>query len=122
MKIVVDENIPSLTVAYLRQQGHDVLDIRGTAEQGMADQSLWQKAFNEKRLLITTDKGFAEHRNEAHHGILIIRLNQPTRLKIHQRVLQALKRYPASQWPGLLVVMRDAFQSHWMSHHNPAGK
>jgi hypothetical protein len=81
----------------------------------MVDHSLWQKALNEKRLLITTDKGFTEHRDEAHHGILIIRLNQPTRLKIHQRVLQALRRYPNSQWPGMLVVMRDAFQSRWKS-------
>ncbi len=59
MKILVDENIPTTTVTELREQGHDVLDIRGTSEQGMADRQLWQKAVQEQRLLITTDKGFA---------------------------------------------------------------
>jgi len=29
MKILVDENIPNVTVQELRSQGHDVLDIRG---------------------------------------------------------------------------------------------
>ena len=116
MKILVDENIPATTVSALREQGHDILDIRGTSDQGMADLELWQKALREKRLLITTDKGFAEHRDERHYGLLIIRLKQPSRAKIHQHVLQALKRFPASQWPGLMVVMRDTFQSTWKSH------
>ena len=60
MKIFVDENIPSRTVEELRRLGHDVLDIRGTADQGMDDDVLWARVFNEGRLLITTDKGFAQ--------------------------------------------------------------
>ena len=43
--------------------------------------------------LITTDKGFSNHRDEVHYGILIIRLKQPIRLKIHQRVMQSIKKY-----------------------------
>lgn len=116
MKIFVDENIPTTTVTKLREQGHDVLDIRGTSDQGIPDQKLWQKAVEQKRLLITTDKGFSEHRDERHYGILIIRLKQPSRVKIHQRILHALKRYATDQWPGLMVVMRDTFQSTWKSH------
>ena len=61
MKIIVDENIPATTVSELQDQGYDVLDIRGTSDQGMTDQKLWQKAVQEKRLLISTYKGFAEH-------------------------------------------------------------
>ncbi len=118
MKILVDENMPATTVTELREQGHDVLDIRGTTDQGMNDQDLWQKAVQGQRLLITTDKGFAEHRDEQHYGLLIIRLKQPSRAKIHQRVMQALKRYSANQWPGLMIVMRDTFQSTWKSHSN----
>jgi predicted nuclease of predicted toxin-antitoxin system len=116
MKILVDENIPAVTVTELREQGYDVLDIRGTGEQGMDDQHLWEKATQEQRLLVTTDKGFAEHREELHYGLLIIRLKQPSRDKIHQRVLQALQRYAADQWPGLMIVMRDSFQSSWKPH------
>jgi len=115
MKIFVDENIPSMTVRELRSKGFDVADIRGTTNQGITDEELWQSVQKQKRLLITTDKGFSNQRNELHHGILIIRLKQPTRTKIHQRIMQAIKRYSADEWPGLMVVMRDSVQSSWKS-------
>ena len=56
MKICVDENIPLVTVVELTELGHDVLDIRGTDEQGISDDILWEQVQREKRLLITTDK------------------------------------------------------------------
>jgi predicted nuclease of predicted toxin-antitoxin system len=90
MKICVDENIPLISVGWLKDSGHDVLDIRGTAEQGLTDELLWEKAQSENRLLITTDKGFAANRAEPHYGILILRLRQPNEQKIHARIMQAI--------------------------------
>ena len=118
MKIFVDENIPLITVKELRSTGYDVRDIRGTTDQGIPDADLWQIAQQEKRLLITTDKGFSSQRHEEHHGILIIRLKQPSRLKIHQRVMHAINKYSADEWPRLMVIMRDAVQSTWKSQQN----
>ena len=111
MKILVDENIPNVTVHELRNMGHDVLDIRGTPQQGMFDDELWPLAQSEQRLLVTTDKGFAEHRDEAHWGILIVRLRQPNEQRIHARVMAAMRQIASSEWPGLLLVMRDFVQS-----------
>jgi predicted nuclease of predicted toxin-antitoxin system len=113
VKIFVDENIPLITFKQLRSKGFDVTDIRGTPDQGMTDELLWKRTQKEKRLLITTDKGFSIYRNEAHYGILIIRLKQPTRLKIHQHIMQAISKYSEQDWPSLLVVMRDLVQSAW---------
>ena len=118
MRILVDENIPLMTVKELQSKGYDVHDIRGTADQGITDAELWQIAQKEKRLLITTDKGFSSQRNEAHHGILIIRLKQPSRLKIHQRIMQSINRYSEGEWQGLMVIMRDGVQSSWTSREN----
>lgn len=118
MKIFADENIPLITVDQLREQGHDVIDIRGTAEQGITDEKLWQKAQAEKSLLITTDKGFASYREKFHYGILIIRLRQPTRMKIHNHIIQTIKKYPPAEWPGLMVVVRDVVQSSWKSRNS----
>lgn len=115
MKIFVDENIPLMTVRTLREMDHDVTDIRGTTEEGSTDEALWQIVQKQERLLITTDKGFTRHREESHHGILIVRLRQPNRHKIHQRVIQAMSRFEAEKWPGLLVVMRDVVQSVWQA-------
>jgi predicted nuclease of predicted toxin-antitoxin system len=111
MKILVDENIPRMTVDHLRDLSHDVLDIRGGANQGMADAALWEVAVREGRLLITTDKGFTEYRTVSHNGILIVRLRQPNRLKIHQSVMRALDQFAEAEWPGLIVVIRDATMS-----------
>lgn len=113
MKVLVDENIPLMTAQALRDAGHEVTDIRRTANAGMSDEALWSKAQSEKCLLITTDKGFAQRRDEAHHGLLVIRLRLPNRLKIHERVMQAMIRVPSGEWPGLRIVMRDEVQSTW---------
>ncbi len=113
MDILVDENIPLMSVKQLPQMGHNVLDIRGTADEGMSDELLWNKACQEKRLLITTDRGFAHCRNREHHGILLVSLRRPNRLKINERVIEAMKLFSPEQWQGLLVVMRDKAMSTW---------
>lgn len=111
MRILVDENIPNITVHELRAMGHDVLDIRGTERQGMFDDALWPFAQQEQRTLITTDKGFSAHRDEQHYGLLIVRLRQPNEQRIHARIMAAFRQFAERQWPGLLVVMHDAVQS-----------
>ncbi len=111
MRILVDENIPKITVTALQTMRHDVLDIRGTERQGMFDDELWSLAQTEQRILVTTDKGFAEHRDELHCGILVIRLKQPNEQRIHTRIMAAFRQWAESDWPGLLLVMRDAVQS-----------
>src|SRR5439155_14563152 len=102
MRVLVDENIPRMTVNALRALGHDVKDIRGTSDQGVADSSLWALALAESRSLITTDKGFTEYRSVPHHGILIVRLRQPNRQKIHHSVMHVIKHFPEEGWLNLL--------------------
>lgn len=113
MKIFVDEHIPAMTVQALTSIGHEIRDIRGTPDEGIQDDALWEMVQGERRLLITTDKGFAQYRTSEHYGVLIVRLRQPNRHKIHQRVMQAIEQVAETEWPGLLVIMRDKVQSIW---------
>ena len=113
MDILVDENIPLMSVEQLREMEHNVLDIRGTADEGMADELLWDKTFQDKRLLITTDKGFGHYRDREHYGILIVSLRKPNRNKINKRIIEAMKLFSPQQWPGMLVIMRDEAMSTW---------
>jgi len=113
VKILVDENIPVICVERLREKGHEVADIRGTAEEGLSDERLWEKAQRESRLLVTTDKGFARRRYRKHCGILIVRLGQPNRRRITERVIEAIDLFSPAQWPDLLVTMRDTVMSTW---------
>ncbi len=111
MRLLADEHIPLMTVRALRGMGHDILDIRGTPQQGLSDTSLWELAQREKRTLITTDKGFSQYRQSAHFGILVVRLRRPNRHNIHARILEALNQFGETDWPGLLLTMRDVAQS-----------
>ena len=115
MKIFVDENIPSMTVSELQGRGLDVMDIRGTELEGISDEEIWKIVQKEKRLLITTDKGFSTHRDDRHQGIIIVRLRKPNRKKIHSRILQVLSGWNENEWQGLMVISRDTVQTTWRS-------
>ncbi len=118
MKILVDENIPRITVMSLANLGHDVRDIRGTPAQGASDEELWKIAQSEQRLLITTDKGFSARRNSEHAGMLIVRLSQPNKKRIHDRVLKALAGSDEDEWPDQILIVRDRIQSRWRGPQN----
>lgn len=111
MKLVVDENIPRSAADALRRSGHAVVDIRGTPREGSDDDALWALAASEGAILITTDKHFVHKRNEPHQGLLIVRLRQPNRQKIHDRIMRAIAQIDEADWPGTIVVMRDTAQS-----------
>ena len=111
MKIVVDENIPLMTVSALRGMGHGVLDFRGTAEEGGADSWVWERSQQEQALLNSTDKGFGRRQSRPHFGVVVVRLRQPSRARIHQRVMQSLAQFSEEEWPGLTVVMKDHVQT-----------
>jgi len=115
MRILVDENIPRMTVDVLSALGNDVKDIRGTLAQGLTDPELWRIATTEARILITTDKGFSEYRSIPHHGILIVRLRQPNRHKIHHGVMRAIQQFQESEWRNTKPLQRLTIVSFSMS-------
>ena len=113
MRIFVDENIPKITVRELKAREHNVVDIRNTEQEGIPDKEVWANAQEQKRLLITTDKGFFQYRNVTHFGIIIIRLKKPNRIKIHERILYAITRLPESDWQNKIVMIKDNVLSSW---------
>jgi predicted nuclease of predicted toxin-antitoxin system len=117
LNILIDENIPKMTLAALRQKGHDVRDIRGTDKEGITDSEIWDIARSENRILISTDKWFAGNRLQQHSGILVVLLHKPNRQKIHDRILLAIDRYSEQEWKNLIIIMRDNVQSAWRSRH-----
>ena len=107
MRILVDENIPLMTIDELRRKGHDVEDIHEAGKKGLLDTKVWARAQEESRLLITTDKGFARYHGTDHCGVLIVRLHQPNRYTIHERVMWAIGHFPEEEWRGTIVTTRD---------------
>ena len=46
MKFLVDENIPKASSLLLREFKHEVIDVRGTDEEGLSDSDIFQLAQN----------------------------------------------------------------------------
>ena len=113
MRILVDENIPNVTIEYLRSVGHDVLLLRGTSAQVMTDEALWRRHSVSGGWWLVPTREFVAHRSEKHCGLLIVRFRQPNEQKIHMRITRAMTQFEEQAWPGLLVVMRDRTQSVW---------
>ena len=113
MKILVDENIPKFTVKELSELGHNVKDIRGTRLEGSDDSIVWQIAKEENRLLVSTDKIFTHdhYREKEHAGIILILLKQPTLMKIHNRIINAVTQYPENKLKNSLLIIKDSVAS-----------
>ena len=97
----------------MKSEGFDVLDIRNTNKEGISDEKVWEITQNEKRLLITTDKGFSKFRIQNHSGILIVRLQKPNHLKIHNKIMQTINSMNANDWENLIVILKDNVKTSW---------
>ncbi|MEO0041736.1 MAG: hypothetical protein RL329_1184 [Bacteroidota bacterium] len=55
---LTDENIDAEVVAYLRQEGLDVLDIKEQEWFGMPDIEILQKSYEQNRVVVSQDSDF----------------------------------------------------------------
>lgn len=110
MKIKLDENIPARLANVLRQLGHDVDTIPDEGLAGAADPQVWQAAQAENRFFITQDLDFSninQYTPGAHHGLLLIRLRNPSRKAILQKVTALFQTEAVAEWHSCLVVATE---------------
>lgn len=106
MRLLVDENIHSDLVLWLRAQGHDVLYAAETMKQAR-DPDLLETARREGRVVVTDDLDFGElvyHQRLATQGVLLLRLrgaNVPDRI---QRLSDVWATVESNQ-PGRFIVI-----------------
>lgn len=78
IKLLTDENISPKVVAFLRNAGNDVLDVKEEQWHGRPDEELLQVAYDENRFVLTHDADFgalAIYQGNSCYGILYLRLN-----------------------------------------------
>ena len=111
MKIKLDENIPTALVDDLSQLNHDVQSVHQEGMQGFSDYDLWKKVQSEKRFLITQDLDFSDtskFQPGTHSGILLVRLREPGRLKLRQKIKELFElNHPNEDWKGSFLVLTD---------------
>jgi predicted nuclease of predicted toxin-antitoxin system len=97
MKAKLDENLPLQIASRLREFGHDVHTTQQENLSGCDDSKLWAESQIEGRTLITQDLDFSDSRRftpGTHHGIVLIRLHSPSRLRLVERMQEAFQTEP----------------------------
>ena len=110
MKVKLDENVSSLLAEPMRALGHDVDTVVEEHLTGADDDAVWGAAQREQRLLVTSDLDFSDVRKFAphtHHGILLLRLRNPSRTAVEKRVLALFQAGDVAAWEGCFVVASD---------------
>lgn len=110
MKVKLDENLPRSLAEALRALGHDAVSVYDQSLHGQDDATVWQAVVAEQRLLITQDVEFGDLRKYplgSHAGILLLRLQSPSRQRVEQVVLQIFQHEPVARWHGGLIIVSD---------------
>ena len=117
MKFLVDECTGPTVAKWLIKKGHEVFSVYNDA-QGMDDDKIFQKAFEENRILITNDKDFGEKiykEKRPHKGVILLRL-EDERSKSKIKILGKLfEKYEKELSDSFVVVTESKIpfsQSH----------
>ena len=109
MKFIVDECVGNSVAQWLQESNYDTLSICPEF-QGLHDEEILQKAYQENRILVTSDKDFGDmifRSQRPHCGILLLRLiNEHPINKI--RVLEQILKHHAHELENNFVVATEA--------------
>jgi predicted nuclease of predicted toxin-antitoxin system len=108
VRIKVDEDLPRQIADLLISHGHDAGTVVGQGWQGVSDDILWPRVQNERRWLITADKGFANLRRHppgSHAGVILLRAQEESRRTYLELAALALERLKLDELVGALVVV-----------------
>lgn len=109
MRFLVDECTGPAVARWLRTLGHDVFSIYDEA-RGILDDDILDKAYCERRVLITNDKDFGEkiyRENLPHCGVVLLRL-QDERAAAKIAALSNLLNFHCDRLPNRFVVVTES--------------
>ena len=108
MRIKVDEDLPNAVASLLREHGYQVDRVLDQGMSGWKDPALWQVVQQEKRFLITADKGFADIRiypPGTHSGVMLLRPDQDGIRPVIELLTRVLKDYDLDRFSGTIAVV-----------------
>lgn len=110
MRIKLDENLPVSLADLLAQAGHNVDTSPQENLTGAEDSEVWRAAQAAERFLITQDLDFSDIRRfppGTHFGLLLIRLDHPSRSELLEKMRQILETEEFESWKQCLVVATE---------------
>lgn len=110
MNIKLDENMPHGLVRSLAEMGHQTDTVPQEGLSGRDDTIIWEATQKAGRFLITQDLDFSDIRRfipGTHHGLLLVRLRDPGRKALIQRVRMLFETENVETWKGYFVVVTE---------------
>jgi len=109
MKIKLDENMPVRLADSLRDLGHEVDTVAEEGMKGLPDAHIWDAVSKEPRFLVSQDLDFSDIRryHDSDAGALIVRLNDPGRENLYNRVMQLFRTEHVQDWDNCLVIVTE---------------
>lgn len=107
MRIKLDENLPERLASLLAELGHDVDTVPAERIAGEDDDTIWQATQAAQRFLVTQDLDFSDPRKfvpGTHRGLLLVRLPQPGRTALFERIAELFRSEDVESWVGCLVT------------------
>lgn len=106
MKLKLDENLPRQLVPILTALGHDVDTVPDEHLAGRDDDAVWAATQAGGRFLVTQDLDFSDARKYSpgtHHGLLLVRLPQPGRRALVERISTLFRTEVVETWEACVV-------------------
>ena len=110
MKIKLDENLPHRLAVELIHLGHDTDTVMDEGLEGAIDPDVWRGAQADGRFFTTQDLDFSDVRQfmpGTHHGLLLVRLLNPGRQELLERVTNLFKTEKVENWSGCFIVVTE---------------
>ncbi|MFZ2937925.1 MAG: DUF5615 family PIN-like protein [Candidatus Omnitrophota bacterium] len=110
MKLILDADIPRSFLFRLKNQGHDVIDVRNLSKTSLRDEEIFQIARKEQRILITRDLDFSNilhYPPKISYGIIVLRTYLLPQEETFGILLKALQT-PEPQLRGALIIAQPA--------------
>jgi predicted nuclease of predicted toxin-antitoxin system len=110
MKIKLDENLPQTVAVRLAELGYEVDTVVDEGLAGAIDPDVWQEAQAEGRFFVTQDLDFSDIRQfkpGTHYGLLLVRLANPGRIALTERISTLFATERVATWQGCFVVVTD---------------
>ena len=109
MKLLLDADVPRSFLKPLKDENHNVIDVRDSPSHPLKDEEIFKIAQREGRILITRDLDFSNILNYPPHtssGIIVLRTHLLSKWEIFKILQEVLKRGQEELNKTLVIATR----------------
>jgi predicted nuclease of predicted toxin-antitoxin system len=109
VRVKVDENLPAMVAALLRERGFEADTVIEEGLAGSTDEDLLAAMREQDRMIVTLDRGFGDTRRYppgSHPRIVVLRLADESALATRAAVMQLLDNHDLETLSGTRLPLR----------------